>query len=421
MTEQVGVILYGPPASGKDSVTAALSLLDSRFQLFRRLKVGAGRTTGYRMGTASELSQLDAAGQIIYSNSRYGARYVIDRPEITRMVDSGTTPVVHVGQPEAIRALVESMPKVRWLTVELWCPREIAAARIRARNTGDDNDRLRVYDETVHLTDVALQIDTSKAGPDEAARAIREQAGMDWTVVVPVLHMTDSAGQIDVVSTREYAERASRTWVDKFLVNGSTTRGDALSDLARRSVLDIWAESVGPDRLLACCWDSGDLAAARERCITPMAVMQGLATPNEALAYFRQLPSDATVYSHPIFGITLTPDLALQAAAENSLPAGGKLAKVSLPDIEQMKTLVPGFTLWDGSSRRIRQSLVAGASGIVATPLAAHLDETLSSKSITAVQTIVNQVQAELDLLPDRAGRGEYLRRLAKERSKHTF
>lgn len=47
------VMLYGPPAAGKDTVTEALIRLDRSYRLYQRLKVGAGRTDGYRMTTLS--------------------------------------------------------------------------------------------------------------------------------------------------------------------------------------------------------------------------------------------------------------------------------------------------------------------------------------------------------------------------------
>jgi predicted PilT family ATPase len=36
-----GILLYGPPAAGKDTITTALAALDARYAPFRRLKVGA--------------------------------------------------------------------------------------------------------------------------------------------------------------------------------------------------------------------------------------------------------------------------------------------------------------------------------------------------------------------------------------------
>ncbi|MGK5554002.1 hypothetical protein ACSNOI_20525 [Actinomadura kijaniata] len=41
-----GIVLYGPPASGKDTITAASSALDDRYVYFHKLKVGAGRSAG---------------------------------------------------------------------------------------------------------------------------------------------------------------------------------------------------------------------------------------------------------------------------------------------------------------------------------------------------------------------------------------
>jgi guanylate kinase len=77
-----GVILYGPPASGKDTVTSALTELNSKYAQFARLKVGTGKSAGYRMGTVEQLDELEAAGDVVYANARYGNTYVIDRPGV---------------------------------------------------------------------------------------------------------------------------------------------------------------------------------------------------------------------------------------------------------------------------------------------------------------------------------------------------
>jgi len=74
-----GVILYGPPASGKDTITRALYELDKCYVLFPRLKQGTAKTVGYRMVTAEQLDDLRERGELIWENARYRSVYGIDR------------------------------------------------------------------------------------------------------------------------------------------------------------------------------------------------------------------------------------------------------------------------------------------------------------------------------------------------------
>lgn len=170
MTSDTAVILYGPPAAGKDTVTAALP---APYALYRRLKVGPGRTAGYRMGTADDLAALHANGQVIYENRRYSSVYVVDGPELDLMLADGLVPVLHLGQPEAVSAITAARPDVHWTVVELWCPRGIAAQRIVGRGTGDITARLAAWDDTQHLAAADLRIDTSEIPPADAARQIQ--------------------------------------------------------------------------------------------------------------------------------------------------------------------------------------------------------------------------------------------------------
>ncbi|UGT63413.1 kinase [Nocardia asteroides] len=172
MTDQ-GVLLYGPPASGKDTVTAYLSRTDRRYQLYRRLKVGSGRTESYRMTTAPALDHLAATDQIIWENRRYGSRYAIERSSIELMIRQGQIPVIHAGQPEIILAIQNAFPVTTWITVELTCPRDIALKRIVARDTGDTYARLAAWDATPRLHRADLVLDTSLRSPSESADSIR--------------------------------------------------------------------------------------------------------------------------------------------------------------------------------------------------------------------------------------------------------
>ncbi|MFF8575514.1 guanylate kinase [Streptomyces sp. NPDC015408] len=176
MTERQGVILYGPPASGKDTVTAALSALDSKYAQFTRLKVGTGKSAGYRMGTAEQLDKLETAGDVVYANARYGNTYAIDRPGVDAAFAAGV-PVVHLGQVEGIRALVNGYP-ADWSVVLLWCPREVTEQRSAGRGDSDTAARLAAWDATredlnAHPDMVwDLTVDTTAAAPQDSARLI---------------------------------------------------------------------------------------------------------------------------------------------------------------------------------------------------------------------------------------------------------
>ncbi|MFF7903740.1 guanylate kinase [Streptomyces sp. NPDC007920] len=176
MTEKQGVILYGPPASGKDTVTTALSELDSRYTQFTRLKVGTGKSNGYRMGTAEQLRELEAAGDVVYANTRYGNTYVIDAPGLDAAFAAGV-PVVHLGQIDGIRALVDGY-RADWSVVLLWCPRKATADRSVGRGDKDTAARLVAWDATRADLDAHpgavwdLTVDTTVASPQDAARLI---------------------------------------------------------------------------------------------------------------------------------------------------------------------------------------------------------------------------------------------------------
>lgn len=168
-----GLILYGPPAVGKDAITEALSALDSRYVLFPRIKVGHGRVSGYRMGTMAVLEQLRADKNVVWENNRYGATYVIDRPELTRRL-SVEIPVLHLGQRDGVAEVVAATPTARWIVVDLYCARTIGVERIAARGTGDTNERIAAWDETPRLPHPDIAIDTGSAQPERAALLIEE-------------------------------------------------------------------------------------------------------------------------------------------------------------------------------------------------------------------------------------------------------
>ncbi|MGW1681656.1 kinase [Saccharopolyspora sp. NPDC002376] len=171
------IVLYGPPAAGKDTVNDALSRIDTRYEHFRRLKCGSGRSAGYRMISTAQLDELrEQPGEVLWENRRYSSTYVVDRSELLVIIGKGSVPVIHLGQVEAVEAMTSAMPDVAWLVVELWCSRGVAARRIEERGTGDTAERLAAFDATERLERADLSVRTDQIEPDAAARRIAQAA-----------------------------------------------------------------------------------------------------------------------------------------------------------------------------------------------------------------------------------------------------
>lgn len=172
-----GIVLYGPPAAGKDTVTAALAALDARYVPFTRLKIGSGKTAGYRMGTAEQLAELESRGDVIYRNERYGNIYVVDRSGLEQATSGAGVPVVHLGQMAGVQEVSARFPAL-WTRVLLWCSKQSTTARSRQRGDLDTPSRLAAWDDT--QADLAaypqaqweVEVDTDVTTPLGAAQQI---------------------------------------------------------------------------------------------------------------------------------------------------------------------------------------------------------------------------------------------------------
>jgi guanylate kinase len=74
----------------------------------------------------------------------------VDRPGRLNHLATGR-PVLHLGQAKAIDAVIKTTPDADWTVVYVWCPRDIAAKRLVARNPEDVEGRLQAWDHTVAI------------------------------------------------------------------------------------------------------------------------------------------------------------------------------------------------------------------------------------------------------------------------------
>lgn len=210
-------------------------------------------------------------------------------------------------------------------------------------------------------------------------------------IIVPVLSPRDNSNSIDEVHLREYVSRAASSWIDRFLIFGSTDQGWTLTSTARTALLDVWLDAVPPTRLVACCWTDADEFTALARGVQVLATEAG--HPSARLI---DLPQSAMAYSHPTHSpLSVTPSAIRDARAVRPLIRGAKLSKVSTDELAAVREAAgQDFILWDGSSRHLAESYQAGAAGAVCAPLAPLVHPFSTRPPLDELQVHLDHVQA---------------------------
>lgn len=221
--------------------------------------------------------------------------------------------------------------------------------------------------------------------------------------MVPVLTPRNADGSVDYGACAEYAERAGQTWLDLFLVSGTIGGGETSTPVERRRLLELWTERVSPDRLLACAWSAEDLEYTAECGVRPIAVLRAHDDVAALGAYLARLPAGAFVYSHPKYTpTTFTPAVARHARQAGSLPVGGKICKVSLDDVANLRAATEEtFQLYDGRCRHVASSVQAGATGVVAVPLCVLPADLPDRDDVEAIQRTIDRTQTRIDAVAE--------------------
>lgn len=391
-----GLILYGPPASGKDVVTRALERQDDRLSLFRKLKVGQGRTSGYRLSTPKEIDELEASLRLVSRVHRYGNDYYVDAPELLRMRQSGLTPIVHTADLDEVAILRR---EGNWLVVCLWASARTTRHRLMRRVDSNLDERLGLRSAMLRelgtrRPDFDGTIITDALSPEQVAEIILgKRSNDDGTIdavisdpdlIVPVVTLRDQQGRVDWAANSEYAARSLGSGV-AVLVGGKTGRGESLSPADRDRLARTWIDSVGPSRVIVGHLGGGaptSHSGARALVVPRLPGFAGLADAAETAP-------DCVVYSRRSLGWTLP---SCPPPEGLSLPFAVKVSGTSARESAVLTQHFPArMRIWHGKSSTASEAWDRGVDGVMVAPLAAAITQSLPTSRQSLVDLISQQ------------------------------
>jgi guanylate kinase len=144
------ILMSGTPASGKDTISAALMALSPQFSHFKKHKIGTGGKLddSYILVSKEQFDSMAQDQQFIQYHYRYDRGYGVARSELERCWAQGKTPIIHVGKYENIAMFSDSGIDI--FSILLLSSREQSEQRLCARHPGDPEEvqaRLKAYDE----------------------------------------------------------------------------------------------------------------------------------------------------------------------------------------------------------------------------------------------------------------------------------
>jgi len=122
-----GILLAGPPGSGKRTVAFALTSLRRCYARLPALSTATDPTVDAERAAPAHLDELRAWAQIVHGFTVGPAEFLHDRARPAALREQGRLPVVCVEGADARSAFERESP--HWLPVLLWCPADEARTR----------------------------------------------------------------------------------------------------------------------------------------------------------------------------------------------------------------------------------------------------------------------------------------------------
>ena len=122
-----GILLAGPPASGKRTVAFALTSLRRSYARVPALTTATDPPVDAEPAARAHLDELRSWAQVLHEFTVDGSGYLYDRERPAGLREQGRLPVVCVEDADAPAAFRRE--SAGWLPVLLWCPAPEARAR----------------------------------------------------------------------------------------------------------------------------------------------------------------------------------------------------------------------------------------------------------------------------------------------------
>jgi hypothetical protein len=126
-TSYSGILLAGPPASGRRTTVFALETLRRTYAHVPALTTTPDPTVDAEKVTQRHLDELRSWAQLFHEVTLDGHSFTHDRERLVQLREKGRMPVVCVEDAPALDAFDHESDG--WLPVLLWCPREVAEQR----------------------------------------------------------------------------------------------------------------------------------------------------------------------------------------------------------------------------------------------------------------------------------------------------